>query len=92
MTSHTRNNTYQPHSTAHSGPLAGTPLASFKRRALALWIDMLVAGVSFAAISIGGILATDKLGLVHETKQTDLKFNFFGNWYSIVWLVIYFTP
>lgn len=91
MTTPARNNTYQPHSTAQSESLTGTPLASFTRRALALWIDMLVAGASFAAISIGGILSADKLGLVHETKQIDLKFNFFGNWYSIVWLVLYFT-
>lgn len=46
MANRNRSNIYLPPSTAQSESLTGTPLASFTRRALALWIDMLVAGSS----------------------------------------------
>ncbi|MGH7676700.1 MAG: RDD family protein [Gemmatimonadales bacterium] len=69
--------------------LAGLPLASFGRRAAALAIDFLLAGAVFlaATVLVGGQLA--RAGLLDQNLL--LGFTFFGNWYSIVWLVLYFS-
>ncbi len=81
---------YQPPSAIQTGSLTGVPLASFMRRASALFIDTVLAGVSFGIISAVGAVLASKLGLV-TAEHIDIKFTFFGNWYSVVWLVLYFT-
>ncbi|MFN7966023.1 MAG: RDD family protein [Acidobacteriota bacterium] len=90
MSSDNRAALYQPPSAIQTESLAGVPLASFMRRASALFIDTVLAGASFGIVSVAGAVLGSKLGLV-TADHIDIKFTFFGNWYSVVWLVLYFT-
>jgi len=83
--------TYLPPENLRVAALAGMPLASFTRRAIAIVIDFLVAGLVFMVMTVGGLILGQKTGLVTLDNDIMLKFTFFRNWYSIVWLVIYFT-
>jgi len=67
--------------------LEGVELASFLSRACAFVLDFLLAAALFMSIGMGlGVLATHMgaKGNVH------LELNFFENWYSIVYLVVFF--
>jgi uncharacterized RDD family membrane protein YckC len=71
--------------------LAGLELASFSSRALAFLIDFVIAGVLFLA----GLLLLAKIAnrftpLGQNNKHFDIELNFFENWYSIVYLVLFF--
>lgn len=79
---------FQPVDNPRLAGLAGIRLASFRRRALALGLDFLLAGVSFLAVvlSVGNVLV--KRGWVED--DVNLRFTFFSNWYSLIWLVLYF--
>lgn len=81
--------TFTPGSTDRIADLAGVRLASFRRRAAALAVDFLLAGSGFlaATVLVGGLF--QRRGLVHQ--DVTLRFTFFGNWYSVVWLVLYFA-
>jgi uncharacterized RDD family membrane protein YckC len=81
--------TFTPASNSRLSVLAGLRLASFARRASALAIDFLLAGVIFLALTllVGGLIA--RAGLVN--RDVRLEFTFFHNWYSVVWLVVYFS-
>lgn len=83
--------TYQPQDGARSAALTGVPLASFMRRALALLIDFLLAGTLFLGLTVGGGVIGLRTGLITTDQDVLLKFTFFRNWYSVVWLVLYFT-
>ena len=67
--------------------LDGVELASFGARACAFAIDFLIASALFlgALLAFGAI--TDRLGIKGELK---LELNFFENWYSIAYLVLFF--
>lgn len=71
--------------------LAGTPLASFSRRALALGIDFLVAGIGFVILAVAFVFVVGWTGLFKLNPGLNIDFRFFGNWYSVIWLVVYFT-
>jgi uncharacterized RDD family membrane protein YckC len=78
---------YQPHETARMLELEGMELASFTSRACALGIDFLVAAVLFMSAGMGlGAIATH-LGV---KGNVHIELNFFENWYSIVYLVLFF--
>ena len=67
--------------------LQGMELASFTSRACALGIDFLVAAVLFMSAGMGlGTMAT-RLGV---KGNVHIELNFFENWYSIVYLVLFF--
>ena len=84
-------NRYQlPHST-QAQALVGAPLASFTRRAVALLIDFVAAGFLFIAVTVGGAQLAIRLGLLTIERDVNLRFNFYENWYSVIWLVLYFT-
>jgi uncharacterized RDD family membrane protein YckC len=83
--------TYEAPDGARGASLTGVPLASFTRRALALVIDFLVAGITFLLLTVGGGAIGMKTGLIVPEKDVLLKFTFFRNWYSVIWLVLYFT-
>jgi uncharacterized RDD family membrane protein YckC len=91
MISPDRTATYQPPSGARPAALAGVPLASFTRRAIALAIDFLSAGVAFLALLVGGGMLAVRLGLIAPERDISLRLTFFGNWYSVIWLVVYFA-
>jgi len=83
--------TYVPPDGTREAALRGVPLASFTRRALALFIDFLVAGAAFLLVTVGGGIIGLKIGLITTDQDVMLKFTFFRNWYSVIWLVLYFT-
>jgi uncharacterized RDD family membrane protein YckC len=71
--------------------LEGLELASFLSRAVAFSIDFAIAGALF----LGGLLGFFKLAnrytsLGANKGHLDIELNFFENWYSIVYLVLFF--
>jgi uncharacterized RDD family membrane protein YckC len=71
--------------------LAGLELASFSARALAFLIDFVIAG----AVFLGGLLLLAKFAnrftpLGQNSRHFDIELNFFENWYSIIYLVLFF--
>lgn len=86
-----RNKTYHPSDETRSSELAGVPLASFTRRALALITDFVLAALLFLLLVIGGGVIAQSLGIIKLDRSVKLEFTFFKNWYSIVWLVLYFA-
>jgi len=79
--------TYNPHETDMMKSLQGAELASFTRRFFALLVDILLAIALFIIIPIQPLFI--KLGWLQPGKE--LIFTFFGNWYSTVWLALYFA-
>jgi uncharacterized RDD family membrane protein YckC len=71
--------------------LEGVPLATFGRRAAALTIDFFLVGVLFLAVSVGLPMLAIRWGLLTISDDVNLRFTFFGNWYSVIVLVAYFT-
>lgn len=86
--------TYDAHETHRMHALDGRELASFGARAAALAIDFAIAGALFVALfAVAGIplyRALRRAGLIHPHGDVMLHVNFFHNWYSVVWLVLYF--
>lgn len=82
---------YQPPRDDISKSLAGRPLASFVRRAIALAIDFLVAGGLFLLVVVGTLVILARTDALSVESDIMLEFTFFKNWYSIMWLVLYFT-
>jgi uncharacterized RDD family membrane protein YckC len=71
--------------------LSGMELASFASRALAMLIDFAIAGALF----LGGLMLSFKIAnrytsLGQDNRHINLELNFFENWYSIVYLVLFF--
>jgi len=84
----TQNSTdcYSAHETERMRRLDGLPLASFGERAAAFAIDFFLAAFLFvlAAVPIGKFLEK----ILHRDIQIEL--NLFHNWYSFVYLVLFF--
>ena len=68
----------------------GLKRASFFRRAFALAIDFIVAGTVFLGGLILPLIIMDRKGWI-DFPDADITFSFYGNWYSILWLVLYFA-
>ncbi len=71
--------------------LGGLELASFTSRAVAFFIDFLIAGALF----VGGLIAVFAIGnrftsLGENNQHLNIELNLFENWYSIVYLVLFF--
>lgn len=64
--------------------------APFYRRALAVVIDFVVAGTLFLGGVILPLVILDRKGWI-DIPDWDITFSFYGNWYSILWLVFYFA-
>jgi uncharacterized RDD family membrane protein YckC len=77
--------------TARMQALAGTPLASFTRRAVAFVIDFSIAGFLFLVLTVGIGKLAERAGYLSTKEDIHLQFNFFSNWYSVAWSVLYFT-
>ncbi len=84
-------NTYRVPDDTHARSLTGQPLASFGRLAIALLIDFIIASSTFLLISMGLLTLFIKLGWVTLQSDVNFEFTFFRNWYSVIWLVLYFT-
>lgn len=81
---------YQPPHRTWDEARRGLPLASFARRGMALALDFLIAGLSFLAVGLSLGLLARRAGWIGASDDVMLRFTFFRNWYSVVWLVIYF--
>lgn len=82
--------TYDAHETGRMREVHGLPLAPFWRRALALALDFAIAGALFMLIVYPIALLLFRLKVIQPEGVVLLKMGFFQNWYSIVWLVLYF--
>ena len=71
--------------------LEGVELASFKSRAIAFFIDFAIAGVLFLGLLVLFFkLANRYTSLGNDNRHLNIELNFFENWYSIVYLVLFF--
>ncbi len=77
---------YDPHETHRMAELAGLPLASFKARAVALLVDFILGAVLFVPLGMGIAYLLNLAGY----KVAHVELNFFENWYSIVYLALWF--
>jgi uncharacterized RDD family membrane protein YckC len=71
--------------------LTGLELASFASRAMALFIDFAIAGALFLGLLFSFFkLANRYTSLGQDNRHLIVELNFFENWYSIVYLVLFF--
>jgi len=86
--------TFDVHETARMQALEGRELASFGARAAAFAADFAIAGllfmVFFTVVGLPLAHALIRAGVVRLHGDVMLRLNFFHNWYSVVWLVLYF--
>lgn len=80
--------TFTPPPEARVHALAGEPLASFRRRAAAILVDFVLAGLGFIAVSLPVSKWLEESGRLGHAPH--ISFNFFNNWYSLAWTVSYF--
>jgi len=79
---------YCAHETERMKELDGAELASFRSRAAALTIDFVLAGALFMAVTLP--LAKSFAGLGGSDRDIKIELNFFHNWYSVAYLVLFF--
>jgi uncharacterized RDD family membrane protein YckC len=71
--------------------LDGAELASFSSRGIAFLIDFVIAGALFLGVLVAFFkLANRYTGLGTDNRHINIELNFFENWYSIVYLVMFF--
>jgi uncharacterized RDD family membrane protein YckC len=80
--------TYDSHQTRRMQELHGAPLASFRRRAAAFLIDVVIMSLLFVALAgaLEPLLA--RLGWVR--RSAGIVFSLNHGWYNIAWVVAYF--
>jgi uncharacterized RDD family membrane protein YckC len=82
---------YNAHETQRMQELNGLELASFAFRAVALFIDFVIAGVLFLSLLLLVFKIANRYTSLGQSKQhINVELNFFENWYSIVYLVVFF--
>jgi len=71
--------------------LDGAQLASFSRRAVAFALDLVIGWLLFIVVFVMIILIGRMIGApVRPPGDDPVHLNFFENWYSILWWVLYF--
>ena len=66
-------------------------LASFTSRAVAFAIDFAIAGALFLGVLLAFFkLANRFTSLGQNNQHLNIELNFFENWYSVVYLVVFF--
>ncbi len=68
----------------------GLKRAPFYRRAIAMMLDFVAAAVLFTSIVVIPIIMLERRRVI-DFGDRDITFSFYGNWYSILWLVLYFA-
>lgn len=66
----------------------GAPLASFKRRAAAFLLDVIVMSLLFVAVFMPLEPQLVRAGVIEPSEQIVFSLN--HGWYNIAWLVLYF--
>lgn len=83
--------TYNSQETQRMQELNGTPLATFTARALAFAADFLLAAALFLGVMFAIAKMVNIIPAVQQDKRhLEIELNFFHNWYSVVYLVIFF--
>lgn len=72
--------------------LHGAQLASFSRRAIAFAFDLTIGWLLFIVVFVVVTLIRRAMGARVEPSSDDaiVRLNFFENWYSVLWWVLYF--
>lgn len=80
--------TYDSRQTRRMEDVHGMPLASFKRRAAAFLLDMIVMSLLFVAVvgSLKPLLV--RMGLLDSSGRIVFSLN--HGWYNVTWVVLYF--
>ena len=85
---------YNAHETERMHELHGVELASFGRRAMAFAIDFVLGGLVFMTPFFVMILLAGgghwRMRVESHSDADTVNLNFFGNWYSVIWWVLYF--
>ncbi len=82
---------YNAHETERISELDGSELASFTSRAIAFLIDFAIAGALFLGLLVLFFkLANRYTSLGGNNRHLNIELNFYENWYSIVYLVLFF--
>jgi uncharacterized RDD family membrane protein YckC len=82
---------YNPQETGRMRELSGMELASFTSRAAAFFIDFVFAGALFLVGLMGFFkIANRYTSLGANNQHLNVELNFFENWYSVVYLVLFF--
>jgi uncharacterized RDD family membrane protein YckC len=97
-----RSTTYNAHETNQMRALHGVALASFGRRSTAFLLDLLIGVLPLIAAAAIFLIVSDSANFSYRTASghTDavtisgedvrVNLNFFGNWLSVIWWVVYF--
>jgi uncharacterized RDD family membrane protein YckC len=71
--------------------LDGVELASFRSRAIAFTVDFLTAGALFLAMMIPVVILLNRYtALGKSQRHYNIELDFFHNWYSVAYLVVFF--
>lgn len=83
---------YNPQETDRMRELDGAELASFTRRAIAFALDLVIGWVLFVVLFVVVLLIMRvTVGAMTPPAGDDpVQLNFFKNWYSVLWWVLYF--
>jgi uncharacterized RDD family membrane protein YckC len=90
---------YDAHETERMRQLHGVELASFRRRAIAFLVDLLIGMALIVAVFLlfllvyndGRLTLRSSMGQpVADDGTLMLRLTFFKNWYSVIWWVLYF--
>jgi uncharacterized RDD family membrane protein YckC len=84
---------YNAHETDRMRELDGAPLASFSRRAIAFALDLAIGWLLFVVVFVVVILISRGIVGTRISPASDdavIQLNFFKNWYSVLWWVLYF--
>ncbi|MGA7316885.1 MAG: RDD family protein [Silvibacterium sp.] len=80
---------YVGHESARKVELEGTPLATFRARAVAFLIDFAIAALSFVAVGMAGTLIALKLGWLRGDIHIDFDPFHHEHWQSVVYYVVF---
>jgi uncharacterized RDD family membrane protein YckC len=83
---------YNARETDRMRELDGAQLASFTRRATAFVLDLVIGWVLFIVLFVVALLIMRvTVGpLTEPAGDNPVQLNFFRNWYSVLWWVLYF--
>ena len=79
---------YRGHETERMLELEGRLLAPFAARAAAFAVDFVLANILFVPIALAAVAILIAAGV--DEHHIRIHVGFFDNWYSVVWLVLYF--
>jgi uncharacterized RDD family membrane protein YckC len=80
---------YHGHESARMEQLEGAPLASFFARAVAFFIDMAIAALTFIFPAMAGAIIAIKMGWLHDHVHITFDPFHHEEWPSLIWFVIF---